>query len=118
MAIIITVSQKGARVSGIESLIEKHIKEKYPEASISVQRKDPAESRNDRFSEAQSLASEAKSEGECLRDELQEWLDNLPENLQQGSKADEIQSAIDELETFIDALDAAEGASPDFPGMY
>lgn len=118
MTIIVTIKQKGARVNVIESLIEKHIKAKYPEALISVQRKDPAESRSDRFSEAQSLVSDAKSEGECLRDELQDWLDNLPENLQQGSKADEIQSAIDELETFIDALDEAESSSPDFPGMY
>jgi len=118
MSIIITINQKGARVDGIESLIEKHVKEKYPEASISVQRKEPATSRSDRFSNAQTLASDAKTDAEELRDELQEWLDNLPENLQQGNKADELGSAISELETFIDALDTAEGVSPEFPGMY
>lgn len=118
MAIIITINHKGARVDGIESLIEKHVKDKYPEAFISVQRKNPAISRSDRFGAAQAMVSDARSEGESLRDELQEWLDNLPENLQQGSKADEIQSAIDELETFISSLDEAENVSPEFPGMY
>jgi hypothetical protein len=35
---------------------------------------------------------------EGLRDELQDWLDNMPENLQQSSKADEVQEAIDGLD--------------------
>jgi hypothetical protein len=53
-----------------------------------------------------------------LRDELQNWLDNLPENLQQGSKADELQSAISELDAAISGLEEAESASPDFPVMF
>lgn len=118
MSIIITINQKGARLDAIETLIENNVRSKYPEARISIERKEPAQSRNDRFDEAQSLVSDAKSCAEELRDELQDWLNNLPENLQQGSKADEIQQAIDELESFIDALDNAESASPEFPGMY
>ena len=118
MTIIITVNQKGARVAGIESLIEKQIKSKYPDAVISVTRKVPAESRNDRFGEAQSLIGDAKSIGEELRDELQQWLDNLPENMQSGGKAGELESAVSELEDFINSLEEAEGASVDFPGMY
>jgi prefoldin subunit 5 len=55
---------------------------------------------------------------EELRDELQNWLDNLPENLQQGSKADELQSAISELDAAISGLEEAESASPDFPVMF
>lgn len=118
MPIIITVNQKGARLDSVKSIVESAIKEKYPDARISVIRKDPAESRADRFSEAQGMVSDAKSEAESLRDELQEWMDNLPENLQQGSKADELQSAIDELESFISSLDESESASPDFPSMF
>jgi hypothetical protein len=76
-----------------------------------------AESRSDRFSEAQGSVGDAKSQAEELRDELQGWLDNLPENLQSGSKADELQSAIDELESFISSCEEAEGVSVDFPGM-
>lgn len=33
-----------------------------------------------------------------LKDELQNWLDNIPENLQNGSKADELREAIDAIE--------------------
>jgi len=62
--------------------------------------------------------ADAKAQAEELRDELQDWRDNLPENLQQGSKADEIQSAIDSLEEFINSLESAENAEVEFPGMY
>ena len=85
---------------------------------VQVEKVEHATSRADRFSEAQSLASDAKSIAEELRDELQNWYDNLPENLQSGTKADELQSAIDELESFVSNLDEAENASVDFPGMY
>lgn len=118
MSIVITISQKGARLDAIEKIVEKYVKEKYPDASISVQKKEPAKSRGDRFSEAQSLLSEAKSIAEELSSELEEWLGNLPENLQGGSKADEIQSAIDDLETFTSACEEAEGVESMFPGMY
>ena len=118
MAIIVTINQKGIRLESIKVLLESCVKGKYPEAKISVERKDPAESRADRFTEAQSLISDAKCEMEILRDELQEWHDNLPENLQQGSKADEIQEAIDGLETCVSGLDEAESTEVNFPGMY
>lgn len=51
---------------------------------------------------------EAKSTAEELRDELQEWYDNLPEQFQNGDKGSELQEAIDQLTTGIDALENAE----------
>lgn len=48
---------------------------------------------------------EAKTAAEELRDELQSWLDNLPESLADGSKADEIQEAIDSLEEAMNELE-------------
>ncbi len=118
MRISITVDQKGARVETIDKIIEKEIRKKYPDAGISVERKETPESRSERFDEALSSVSDAKSEAENLRDELQEWLDNLPENLQSGNKADELQSAIDELEEFISNCEELESASVEFPGMF
>lgn len=53
---------------------------------------------------------EAKSVAEYLRDQLQEWLDNLPESLQGGEKADALQEAIDQLEEGISKLEDAEGS--------
>lgn len=116
--IIITVNQKGVRVDSIEKLIEKHIKDKYPNAYISVERKEPAESRADRLNEAESLTQDAKSIVEELRDELQEWHDNLPDNFQQGDKGSQLEDAVQELETIIDALDGIDFGSVSFPTMY
>lgn len=45
------------------------------------------------------LIEDAVSELECLRDELQEWYDNLPDSFQQSEKGDEIQNAIDAFES-------------------
>jgi vacuolar-type H+-ATPase subunit E/Vma4 len=72
--------------------------------------------RADRFNDAQGLITEGKNIIEELREELQSWLDNMPENLQGGSKADELQTAIDELESVIMSLEEVEGVSVDFPG--
>ena len=41
---------------------------------------------------------------EFLRDDEQNSLDNLPENLQCGAKADTMQEKIDSLDTVIDSL--------------
>ncbi len=41
---------------------------------------------------------DAFSEIESLKEELQEWYDNLPESFQNGDKGDALQSAISELE--------------------
>lgn len=75
-------------------------------------------SRATRFDEAKSTAVDQKAEFEELRDELQNWLDSLPENLQSGSKANALEEAISNLEEAIDALDTLEGIEVEFPGMF
>ena len=118
MSIIITFDEKGARVDGIRTLLEKTLQTKYPDATIHITRKDPPTTRPKRFIEAQAKISDAKNEFESLRDELQEWKDNLPENLQNSSKADALQTAIDELEQLAGELDDVENADVEFPSMY
>jgi hypothetical protein len=114
----ITVSGKGVQRRTINSIVEA-VKKKLGEAvSISVTDATPPSSRADRFAAAQADAVDAKSEMESLRDELQDWFDNLPENFQQGDKGSELESAISELESVISSLDEVENASVDFPGMY
>lgn len=61
---------------------------------------------------------DAKATAEELRDELQSWLDNLPESLQSSSKADELQEAIDGLEEGVSNLEDAEGADIEDFGNY
>lgn len=41
---------------------------------------------------------EVLSEFTALRDELQDWFDNLPESFQDGSKGEALQTAIDQLD--------------------
>ena len=74
-------------------------------------------SRSQRFSDALSNVAVAREDIDGLREELQNWLDNMPENLQDGEKANQLQEAIDALETVISSLEEAEGESIDFPGM-
>lgn len=51
---------------------------------------------------------------EELRDELQNWLDNLPENLQNGSKADTLSDSISSLEEVISYVEDINSAGNDF----
>lgn len=116
----ITVSGKGVRRDTVDKIAAK-IVEKYggeDKVSVTVEDASHPESRADRFQEAISLVSDAKSEFESLRDELQEWYESIPENLQAGGKADEVQSAIDELESIISSAEDLEGQDVSFPGMY
>ena len=114
----ITVQQKGARLESIREIVEAAIKTKYPNASVMITRQEPPETRAEKFAHAQSLASDAKGVAEELTEELQSWLDGLPENLQSGSKADELSEAISGLEEFTEAMDTAENSSVTFPSMY
>jgi len=61
---------------------------------------------------------EASSEFQELRDELQNWLDNLPENLQSSNKADMLETAISQLDDAISSLEDVTGIDVEFPGMY
>ena len=57
---------------------------------------------------------------EQLKEELEEWLDNLPENLQSSNKADMLQEAIDNLENIGEELENIQELQHDveFPGMF
>jgi hypothetical protein len=108
----------GVTAANIKSL-EKKIKAALGEEfSADVRRQDPSRSRADRLDEAAGMVEDAAMIVEELKDELQEWLDGLPENLQSGSKADELNDAISELESIYDSLGSVDTGSVSFPGMY
>jgi prefoldin subunit 5 len=52
--------------------------------------------------------AEIREELEALRDEEQEYFDNMPESLQGGDKGDVAQTAIGEMESAITSLESAE----------
>jgi len=55
---------------------------------------------------------------EELKDELQGWFDNLPEQFQSGDKGSELEEAIQQLEELKDGLESLDFSSVVFPGMY
>lgn len=74
-------------------------------------------SRADRLAVAETQIEDAKSIVEELLEEMQSWHDSIPENLQDGGKANEVQEAISALEEIQGALDGADCSSVSFPGM-
>lgn len=117
--IVIRVYQKGLRAGTARNALAPLISKRFPNAALEFRAEKPAPtSRSERFSVAQGDVSNAKGEAEELRDELESWKDNLPENLQGGSKASELEDAISALDEFIDACNTAEDVDVSFPGRY
>jgi len=75
-------------------------------------------SRAERFSEAQTAIETGGLDFDILRDELQSWLDNMPENLQSGSKAEEIQDAIDQLDEASNSVEEIVYMVIEFPKAF
>jgi uncharacterized coiled-coil DUF342 family protein len=72
--------------------------------------------RRKRIEQLNTKLSEAKDELEAIKDEEQEYYDNMPEGLQSGEKGEKAQEAVDcmdegvsNLETLIDGLNDAIG---------
>jgi len=55
-------------------------------------------------SEIVSKVEDLLSNLEEIRDDEQEYLDNMPENMQDGEKGDIARAAVESLESVIDAL--------------
>ena len=75
-------------------------------------------SRADRLAHALQMIDDILPEIATLKDELEEWRENMPENLQDSPKAYELEDAIQELETLEDHLTDAKERDVMFPGMF
>lgn len=113
----VTISGKGIRKDAVEKLA-KSLQDKYGEgALVRVENTSPPEGRAERFSKALDLVSEARYEFEQLRDEMQDWYDSIPENLQQGDKAAQVETAREALEECVEEAENLEGKEVEFPSM-
>jgi len=54
-------------------------------------------------------AADLKDELETLRDEEQDYYDNMPESIQAGEKGDNATAAIEVMDSVIDELDNLQG---------
>ena len=86
--------------------------------SAQVEKIERATSRNERLSDAEGFVEDAKNTVIELKEEMEEWLSNMPESLKGGFKADEVQEAIDSLETLEQELDDVDFGIVSFPGMF
>ena len=100
--------------------MRKKLEELAPGLSPRLVKIETGMSRADRLTFALADAADALSEVESLREEIESWKDGLPENLQSGSKADELDECMSQLDAAKDALENAisEGENVSFPGMY
>lgn len=64
--------------------------------------------RRKKLDEINGMLAEARAELETVRDEEQEYFDNMPESFQNGERGQKAQEAIDAMETVIGALENIE----------
>ncbi len=113
----ITVSNKGLTQKALEKLL-KPIRDKLGEdADLSIEKVKHPETRRERFDDALSQIESGKAELESLQEELESWVNGMPENLQNGSKAEEINMAISGLEDLVGDLNNVCEGDVEFPGM-
>ncbi len=62
-----------------------------------------------------NLAEEAGEDIESLREEMQEWYDNMPESLQGGEKGSNVESCASELGSLKDDIDTWVGVIEKLP---
>lgn len=112
---IVTLTVDAARLESVQ----KKLREAFgKDSEAKVEKIKHATSRADRLSEAESSFEDAKVIVDELKDEIQNWLDGLPENLQNGSKADELNECISELDDLSNNLENCDFSGISFPGMY
>ena len=115
---VIDVAKSGMREATVRKLVKLIETQLGGAANVTYREEERPDTRQGRFDAALGLVGDAKSEMEELMQELQDWRDNLPENLQSGTKADELDTAIGQLEDLIHELDGLESnSSVDFPSM-
>lgn len=98
--------------------VAKKVKEMFgADAAVQVEKLGTPESRSDRLGVCKASVVDAKAEVESLREELEEWKNNLPESLQGGTKDTELEEAINQLQEIEDKLEGVDWGV-NFPGMY
>lgn len=108
------------KAEGLKAVVEGALRKAKVDATVDevTELPRPATSRSDRLQEAATMVDDAKQVVEDLKSELESWKDGMPENLQNGSKAQEIDDAVSELESLGSELDGISFDSVNFPGMF
>lgn len=109
-----------ATASNIVQMKNKLLAMGDPSLNPRIEKLESGMSRADRLAFAIGMLQDALGDIEGLHDEMESWGDGIPENLQSGSKADEVNECKDALCSVKDQIDSAisEGENVSFPGMF
>lgn len=110
----IRIKKKGLQPEAIKRLVI-DLRLRFKDAEVTSTKVLQIVTRADRLNNALEMVGDAKVEVQELRDELQEWYDNLPDNFQSGEKGEQLIRAISELEELAGELDAFAGREIEFP---
>jgi hypothetical protein len=100
-------------------VVEQKAKQTFgEECEIEVERVDLPQSRSARLQEIAAQVQDAIQGVRELRDELEAWRDNMPEAVQGGMKASELESTMEGLDEIISGLEGVDFDSVDFPSMF
>ena len=98
--------------------VRKQMAAAFPGEEVRCDKIEFNKSRAERLSDAESLVDDAKSIVEELKDEMEAWHESIPENLQSGDKASEVEAAKDALENLQSELENVNFGDVDFPAMF
>lgn len=115
----ISVGKDGLKEATVKRLVKLLQKDLGKEAEVSSRKVEHPTTRAERCSAAFASIADGKSELEALQEELESWRDGMPENLQDGEKAQQLDEAISELEDIVGELTQLEDkdGSIEFPAM-
>lgn len=114
----VTFDLEAATIQQAEKQVRQRIEEKLAVSGVRIEKHRKDTSRADRLSEAETMVQDAATIVDELRDEMQSWYDNMPENLQNGDKGSQVQECSDNLESLHGELENLDFSSVEFPGMF
>jgi ElaB/YqjD/DUF883 family membrane-anchored ribosome-binding protein len=98
--------------------VQKSAERAFGDDLRSVEKVNHAASRQARLEDAMQSIEGAKDEIEELRAEIQDILDNTPENLQGSDKYSEREQCVEALDELLEKLENLDASDIEFPGMY
>ena len=114
----ISINLKGLTKAALEKVLTAaYPTETYDQSPFYIQKVEPATSRSARFSEALGKIEDGLSVMRELQEEMSNWLDTIPENLQGGEKYSQVEEAMYSLEDIVGNVESVEGSDVEFTSM-
>jgi hypothetical protein len=111
---LVTLKIEGSRLE----TMSKKAKEAFGDSLKSVEKCLGISSRADSLDDAQKMFEEVKKIVGGLKDEMEEWRDSIPESLQSGEKASEVEDCVGQLEELEGNLNDISFDNVEFPSMF